>query len=69
MEKKTNYYSLDDSWDGLDDKITKRILKECEEMTMEELIESAKEEGIKNPESMTRNEILKKIEGILNEDE
>lgn len=63
-----NYVFLDDSWDGLDEKITKSILKECEEMTMEELIESAKEDGVENPESMTREEILKEIERILNDD-
>ena len=65
MKDEINYYFLDDSWDGLDDKIVKRILKECEEMTIDELIESAKEEGIKNSELMTRDEILKRIEELL----
>lgn len=69
MDEKKDYFFLDDSWDGLDEKIVKGILKECEEMTMEELIESAKEDGIENPESMTREEILKEIERILNEDD
>lgn len=69
MNEKKDYFFLDDSWGGLDEKIVKGILKECEEMTMEELIESAKEDGIENPESMTREEILKEIERILNEDD
>ncbi len=35
----------------------------------EELIKEEKKEGIENPETMTKDEILKRIEELLNKDE
>ncbi len=56
-EKEYNIF-LDDSFDGLDEKINKRIINECEEKNSK-LIEIAKQEGIENADKLTREEINK----------
>lgn len=68
MSKEKNYIYLDDSWDGLDEKITKSIIDELKKLSYEEVVKEAKEEGIENAESFNKEELLKKIEELLNEE-
>lgn len=68
MDEKKEYSVLDDSFDGLDERITKRIINELNEMSYEEVLEIAKKDGIENAESFNKEELLKKLEKLLNEE-
>lgn len=68
MDEKKEYSVLDDSFDGLDERITKRIINELNEMSYEEVLEIAKKDGIENAESFNKEELLKKLEELLNEE-
>lgn len=69
MSKEEPIY-LDDSWDGLDEKIIKSIIDEIKDLSYEEIVKEAKEEGIniENAESYTKEELLKKIEDKLRDE-
>ncbi len=68
MDEKKEYSVLDDSFDGLDERITKRIINELNEMSYEKVLEIAKKDGIENAESFNKEELLKKLEELLNEE-
>lgn len=67
MSKEEPIY-LDDSWDGLDEKIIKSIIDEFKELSYDELLVKAKGDGIENAESYTKEELLKMIEDVLRDE-
>ncbi len=69
MDEKKEYSVLDDSFDGLDEKLIKGIVQELEEKSYEEVLVIAKKDGIDNAESFTKEELIEKINDLLNEDE
>ncbi len=69
MDEKKEYSVLDDSFDGLDEKLIKGIVQELEEKSYEEVLAIAKKDGIDNAESFTKEELIEKINDLLNEDE
>lgn len=69
MDEKKEYSVLDDSFDGLDEKLIKGIVQELEEKSYDEVLAIAKRDGIDNAESFTKEELIEKINNLLNEDE
>lgn len=69
MDEKKEYSILDDSFDGLDEKLIKGIVQELEEKSYDEVLAIAKRDGIDNAESFTKEELIEKINDLLNEDE
>ena len=69
MDEKKEYSVLDDSFDGLDEKLIKGIVQELEEKSYDEVLAIAKRDGIDNAESFTKEELIEKINDLLNEDE
>lgn len=69
MDEKKEYSVLDDSFDELDEKLIKGIVQELEEKSYDEVLAIAKRDGIDNAESFTKEELIEKINDLLNEDE
>ena len=68
MDDKKDFSVLDDSFDGLDEKLITGIVRELEEKSYDEVLEIAKKDGIDNAETLTKEELIEKISELLDED-
>ncbi len=64
MGKEKGYFFLDDSFNGLNEKIEKEYIRELKKESYEELLEDAKKEGIENPELYNKKELIEKFKEL-----